>query len=215
LSGSAQVFIAAVAEDLVAAISDTPPASPVSGQLWWQSSTGILWLYYTDIDSSQWIAISSVPGAAPASGVVQHVYAENTSALTTTLTMGATQFAIPTNTQGLEILTATITPTNANSKLRIEIIAPIGTSTNAWTNIALFRDNVVNAIANSLFVISAGWASSVPLTIEVPAGSTAQTTFHVRFGPNVASGGTAYLNSAPSGAPGASRATIAVTELAS
>jgi hypothetical protein len=45
-------------------ISDTPPASPTVGMLWWQSSTGILWLYYTDINSSQWVAVSSVPGGA-------------------------------------------------------------------------------------------------------------------------------------------------------
>ena len=39
-------------------ISDTPPASPVAGNLWWESDLGTLWIYYTDVNSSQWVATS-------------------------------------------------------------------------------------------------------------------------------------------------------------
>jgi len=41
------------------AISDTPPASPVVGQLWWQSSTGALFLWYNDGSSSQWVQVNT------------------------------------------------------------------------------------------------------------------------------------------------------------
>jgi hypothetical protein len=36
-------------------ISDTAPGSPSSGDLWWESDTGKLKIYYNDGDSSQWV----------------------------------------------------------------------------------------------------------------------------------------------------------------
>ncbi len=40
-------------------ISDTIPAgTPSAGNLWWESDTGRLKIYYTDVDSSQWIDAS-------------------------------------------------------------------------------------------------------------------------------------------------------------
>jgi hypothetical protein len=43
-------------------ISDTPPGSPVAGQLWFESDTGNTFIYYTDADSSQWVQ-QNVPPA--------------------------------------------------------------------------------------------------------------------------------------------------------
>jgi hypothetical protein len=39
-------------------ISDTAPASPTAGTLWWDSDLGILSIYYTDANSSQWVAVT-------------------------------------------------------------------------------------------------------------------------------------------------------------
>jgi hypothetical protein len=36
-------------------ISDAPPGSASSGDLWWESDTGKLKIYYNDGDSSQWV----------------------------------------------------------------------------------------------------------------------------------------------------------------
>jgi len=36
-------------------VGDTPPSSPSSGNLWWDSNTGRLKIYYNDGDSSQWV----------------------------------------------------------------------------------------------------------------------------------------------------------------
>jgi hypothetical protein len=47
-------------------ISDTPPGSPTPGTLWFETDTGILWVYYTDINSSQWVAIGGPPTSASA-----------------------------------------------------------------------------------------------------------------------------------------------------
>lgn len=53
-------------------ISDTPPANPTNGSMWWESDTGILWIYYNDGTSSQWVAITSDNGLgeAPTDGAL-------------------------------------------------------------------------------------------------------------------------------------------------
>lgn len=40
---------------LVVAIGDNPPASPAIGQLWWESDTGNLFIWYDDGNSVQWV----------------------------------------------------------------------------------------------------------------------------------------------------------------
>lgn len=46
-------------------ISDTPPADPEHGDMWWDSTVGILYIYYDDGDSQQWV--QSQPGGGSAS----------------------------------------------------------------------------------------------------------------------------------------------------
>ena len=36
-------------------IGDIPPAMPKPGQLWWESDTGTLFIYYDDGSSQQWV----------------------------------------------------------------------------------------------------------------------------------------------------------------
>jgi hypothetical protein len=54
----------------MAFIQDTPPTSPapVHGQLWWESDTGALYVYFDDGNSQQWVQINglSLGAAAPA-----------------------------------------------------------------------------------------------------------------------------------------------------
>lgn len=42
-------------------VSDTAPASPAANQMWMKASTGVLYIYYADADSSQWIQLSASP----------------------------------------------------------------------------------------------------------------------------------------------------------
>jgi hypothetical protein len=44
-------------------VSDTPPAGPVDNQQWWESDTGITWLYYNDGNTKQWVAMTDAGGA--------------------------------------------------------------------------------------------------------------------------------------------------------
>jgi len=52
----------------VAVVSDTPPASPVPGALWWESDSGLLFVNYSDGTSTQWVQINSVRDEPPADG---------------------------------------------------------------------------------------------------------------------------------------------------
>ena len=44
--------------------SDSPPSNPSDGELWWESSSGVLKVYYEDVDSSQWVDASPTSGGA-------------------------------------------------------------------------------------------------------------------------------------------------------
>ena len=46
-------------------ISDTPPAA-TAGDLWWESDSGRLKIYYQDVDSAQWVDVN--PPLAATSG---------------------------------------------------------------------------------------------------------------------------------------------------
>ena len=48
-------------------VSETAPTSPSAGDLWWSSSEAVMYIYYTDTDSSQWVS-TSTPGATGATG---------------------------------------------------------------------------------------------------------------------------------------------------
>jgi len=45
-------------------ISDTPPTSPSEGDMWWESDTGALYVYYNDGNNSQWVAVAQGPAGS-------------------------------------------------------------------------------------------------------------------------------------------------------
>jgi hypothetical protein len=42
-------------------ISDTPPTGAPAGSLWWESDSGVLYIYYNDGDSMQWVPATPYP----------------------------------------------------------------------------------------------------------------------------------------------------------
>jgi hypothetical protein len=52
-------------------MSETAPSTPTAGDLWWNSGTGVMYIYFTDIDStSQWVDISSSNAVSSSGGGV-------------------------------------------------------------------------------------------------------------------------------------------------
>lgn len=119
--------------------------------------------------------------------VIQSVYAEYllNADLSTQIPADDT---IPQITEGTEIVTASITPKYATSKLRVRFVGVAVVNTvDTGAAVALFRDATANALAaaNNAWV-KVGYQQTLALAHEEVAGSVAATTFRVRAGPATA-----------------------------
>ena len=76
-----------------ATISDTAPGGATAGDLWWESDTGRLKIYYNDTDSTQWVD-ASPPLAAPSSLSLTTTNGSNSVGVTTNTTSSFTDGAI-------------------------------------------------------------------------------------------------------------------------
>ncbi len=125
--------------------------------------------------------------------------------------------SIPQNTEGNEVITVAITPTNASNRLRIEFDASqVGLSAGVYPVCALFQDSTAGALAAGAgFPVSGGTnGSMLRLSYEMAAGTTSATTFKVRVGPSSAA--TVYVNGDSAGTRvfgGVAAASLRVTEI--
>jgi len=122
---------------------------------------------------------------------------------------------IPQNTEGAELMTVSITPTNANSKLVVEVDFPITDIDYFNFVMALFKDSTANAL-NATFRGETGQAGiprPMHMTYSMPAGGTSQITFKLRYGGTNASYNV-YVNRTYNSSifGGIARATLRVTE---
>ncbi len=99
---------------------------------------------------------------------------------------------IPQNTEGTEMTTLTITPTNASNILLIRVTSPFSANGVTQVTLALFQDSIANALASSVVTVPANdYFVNICLEYSMVAGSTSPITFKLRFGPNA---NTAYPN---------------------
>jgi len=151
----------------------------------------------------------------PAGSVVQVVNTTSVAVATGTTTIPLDD-TIPQNNEGTEFLTLAITPTNASNKLKIEVSGLWGTSADTnWVILALFQDSTANALSAQInFINTADRAVGSELTHFMTAGTTSETTFKLRVGPNASAtitmngGGGARLLG------GAMSSSITITEIA-
>ena len=93
---------------------------------------------------------------------------------------------IPQNTEGNEILTASLTPKSAANRIEIRagIFASVITSIGSCVA-AIFRDSTANALAASAITIPAlDYVTILHLNTFVTAGAVSSTTLKLRCGPN-------------------------------
>jgi hypothetical protein len=153
----------------------------------------------------------------PSSGgkVAQIVETATTSEYYTNATIPL-DTTIPQNTEGAELMTVSITPTNANSKLVVEVDLPITDIHYYYFIMALFKDSTANAL-NATFRGETGQAGiprPMRMTYSMTAGGTSQITFRLRYGGTNASYNV-YVNrtyNSSSVFGGIARATLRVTE---
>ena len=122
---------------------------------------------------------------------------------------------IPQNTEGDELFTLAITPTNSSNKLLIEVVVSMGASLATHNTIALFQDSTAGAIAVVSHYHTAGNAHCEhSLAHYMTAGTTSSTTFKIRGGGHNA--GTFTFNGASAAAHfgGVLAYSITITEIA-
>ena len=150
-------------------IGTASPDTPAEGDLWWDSDDGKLYVYYVDVDSSQWVDAAgpsvAVQSTAP-TGYEGQLWLDDTDGsmyvyytdpggsasswigavsrsggiLQVVSTTKTDTFAT-TSTTGVDItgLSATITPRSTSSKILVLVSAPFSTTTNQINSISLTR----------------------------------------------------------------------------
>lgn len=150
---------------------------------------------FTSLGAGNWICSDyKKASGTPVSGagkLKQRVYATYTTYASTTVTIPHDN-TIPQNTEGMETVSATITPASAANRLRVTCeFNYLGTGTNEFGAAALFRDSIADAKAVESANTAGGAGGAGMLVFEEAAGSTAATTYKLRMGPNA---GTMYFN---------------------
>jgi hypothetical protein len=91
---------------------------------------------------------------------------------------------IPQITEGVEILTASITPKFSTSTLYVDVVVH-GAMNTAGGAIcaAVFRDSGANALGAAAKLLNANYLDQLTIRFKVASGSTTATTFRLRVGP--------------------------------
>lgn len=124
--------------------------------------------------------------------------------------------SIPQNTEGVEIVTAAITPKSATSKLLIEAQATAtfaGWSGTQYMIAGLFQDSTANALSANVTPIGAAGTYSVRVHYVMTSGTTSETTFKLRVGGALNSGTGTITSAAGSVLGGVAKTTLTVTEI--
>lgn len=139
-------------------------------------------------------AAASTTIAFPVEAVYTTVYRANAD-LTTIIPLDDT---IPTNTEGTQIATITLTPKSATNKIQISV-SGIGTLSAIGNMVyAVFRDSASNALsAGAVYVGSANALTPIVLLDEFIPGVTTPITITLRVGPSAAN--TMRLNGSTTG----------------
>ena len=106
----------------------------------------------------------------------------------------------PQNTEGDEVLAATITPSSATSKILVQasLTGTLGNAAGTIT-VALFKDSAADALAASWVSGSSGFGLTIPFAYQDAPNTTSAVTYKIRLGyPGTGSG--LYLNRSSLGA---------------
>ena len=153
-------------------VSDSAPSSPSAGDLWWDSAGNIMFIYYTDADSSQWVQATTpgadgsngsdgAAGAAGASGIINTVYTEKTD------TFSGTANGTPLLVTGMA---ASLTPASTSNK--IHLTAQISYSQTGTTYKAWFKRTIGSGAATDVHIGDADGVrqrAGVPLALASDA----------------------------------------------
>ena len=123
-----------------------------------------------------------------------------TGELVTGTTLMATGTGIPQITEGHQMLSLAVTPSDALNLLKIDVTLFFSTNTvNRTVTAALFQDSGANAIAVGAIreYYLTPYIKQITFSHVMAAGTTDETTFTVRMGADASAACTVYLNGNP------------------
>ena len=178
-------------------VGDTSPDTPAAGDLWWDSSNGRLYIYYVDIDSSQWVdAAPNISGSngsnvfsgpnAPSSAVEGALWYNTTTNqlyVYTSNTWEQTQNA----TAGVTSITATSPIVNSGTGADPVIGITAATTSNAGSVRFATQAETDAATLNSVALTPAGLASGISAYLP-PASEVAPGAIELATGAEVIAG---------------------------
>jgi hypothetical protein len=158
-------------------------ASTVAGDLPYFSATNTLARLPKGTDGQIIKQSSGLPSWAWGGKVVQVVNYQ-TGAVATGTTAMPLDDTIPQKTEGDEYMTLAITPKSASNLLLIIVNAVWTLSAAYHVCIALFQDDIANALAANSEYAGASYTHNTTLVHYMTAGTINATTFKVRIGTN-------------------------------
>lgn len=157
------------------------------GSLATDTTNGDLYIKTTDTVNTGWDLVGG-----GTSGRLVQVVSANTTTNTTATTVIPFDNTIPQQTEGDEILTLAITPTNSSNILLIMFNGKFFQGSPTACALALFQDSTANAIS-ATHILGNSAAGAVRgngnLLYTMTAGTTSSTTFKIRVGPASGAGG--------------------------
>ena len=140
------------------------------------------------------VQLADLGATSGKNGPILQIVNTQTGAMSTGTTIIPNDDTIPQITEGFEVMTRTITPTNASNTLLIQVFCHISASVNSMPTTALFVGSTADALASTFshaFGLGA-YPKVHNFTHKMTAGSTSELTFRVRTGMNNA--GTVTFN---------------------
>lgn len=133
-------------------------------------------------------------------GQVVNVWRATSAGVFSTTTQIPGDNSIPQIGEGVEVITATLTPSSTSNFLVFQFSAYGSVSGATSPVVALFRDAVTNALhaKHGTTIATSGYKTDLSFTASVQAPSTSSQTWRVRCGPDSAQ--TLYINQDSSGA---------------
>lgn len=171
----------------------TAPLNPFNGMMWIDDAA-VPWLVKIYGITNGWTITGSfnettgVYAPINAGQIVQVVEATPLTTWTNSSSVIPNDDTIPQNSEGVELITVTVTPKSTTNRLKIHAHISYHTGVPDLV-LTLFQDSIANALAVTK---SSQIQGGVNLHHEMQAGTTSPITFKIRYGPDAA--GSVYVN---------------------
>lgn len=142
-------------------VSDTAPSSPTAGSIWWDSDTGVPYIYYSDANTSQWVQFApGSPGPAGANG---------TNGTSATLDLGTTTTVNPNVNPSVTAGGTSSARTFAFNLPRAAAVSVGTTTTGAAGSNAAVTNTGTNGDAVLNFTVPRGVDGTTEISFSIPS----------------------------------------------